>query len=91
MTYHHICPGSLFIFVPQLTICRDCHNEMEIIIREKMKKNGNRPLEIVEYFEIWEEFTGEDIEDLYDKWKNKIRLRTNSEKKRRKKRKKRKI
>ncbi len=87
-TWHHICPGSIFIFTPQLPLCQKCHAKIHDIIKKKMTENGGEPLLIPEYFRIWEEFTGEKIGYLYDKFKNKLRRRTPEEMKRKKKKKK---
>lgn len=86
-TNHHICPGSLFIFVPKLPLCQKCHAKIHDLIKAEMIRNGSKPLPVEAYFRIWEEFTGEKITYLYEKYKNITRLRTPAEMKKKKKKK----
>ena len=53
-----------------------------------MAANANQPLPVKTYFEIWEDYTGQNIEDIYNRYKDKTRLRTRAEMKKKKKKKK---
>jgi len=73
-TKHHVCPRKDFRYSPVVFVCWDCHEKLNFVIHEKEKQNGG-VLEIKEYFQIWEDFASENIDNLYNESKNKIVLK----------------